>query len=410
MNHLSKFNLIADAAKRATLLACLLSPVLTANGQNDADHSGHDHAGEKAKGGSHEARAEHDAHDHDGQAGDERDGQGASKRHDPAEEKAKGESHEAHDDHRDSEEHDHAEKAAGSESRDAHGGHDDHGGEGGRGGHEEEGAVNLSPEVRREFGIELSQAGPGTLHEEVVLPGEVRFNRAAIAYATPRYEGTVQDIRVKLADRVKKGQVLATLESADTLRPFEVTAPLDGVIVSYDITPGQTVPAGTSLFTVADLSTVWADLRIYQANFGQIREGQSVRISGEHNLPTYRGTIDYVAPTVDEHTRTGLARVVVENDGRAWKPGMFIQGAVAVERHSVAIMVPRSAVLTMEDSSVVFVQTAEGFEPRPIQIGHSDSEYLEVARGLERGETYVSKNPISIKAEVGKGAFGGHQH
>ena len=107
---------------------------------------------------------------------------------------------------------------------------------------------------------------------------------------------------------------------------------MDGVIVSYDITPGQTVAAGTSIFTVADLSTVWGDLRIYQANFGQIREGQSVRISGGHNLPTYRGTIDYVAPTVDEETRTGLARIVMENPERAWKPGMFIQGAVAVDR------------------------------------------------------------------------------
>ena len=72
--------------------------------------------------------------------------------------------------------------------------------------------------MRREFGIELNRAGPGTLHEEVVLPGEVRFNKAALAYATPRYEGTVQDIRVKLAERVEKGQVLATLESVDTLR------------------------------------------------------------------------------------------------------------------------------------------------------------------------------------------------
>ena len=233
------------------------------------------------------------------------------------------------------------------------------------------------------------------------MPGEVRFNKAALAYATPRYAGTVQDIRVKLAEQVKKGQVLATLESVDTLRPFEVKAPLDGVIVSYDITPGQTVAAGTSIFTVADLSTVWGDLQIYQANFGQIREGQSVRISGGHNLPTYSGTIDYVAPTVDEETRTGLARIVMKNAERVWKPGMFIQGAVSVEEHPVDLLVPRSAILTMEDSSVVFVQSAEGFEPRPIQLGHSDSEYFEVKGGLKRGETYVSKNPISIKAEMG---------
>lgn len=275
--------------------------------------------------------------------------------------------------------------------------------------HEEEG-LTLTPHVLKEFGVELGTAGPGTLHEEVGLPGEIRFNRANLAYATPRYAGSVREIQVKLADKVKKGDVLATLESVETLRPFEVTAPFDGVIVSYDITLGQTVEAGTSLFTVADLSTVWADLRIYQKSFGKILEGQNIRITGGHNLPTFRGSIDYVAPTVDEHTRTGLARVVVDNPEGAWKPGMFIQGHVWVESHPVDIMVPRTAVLTLEDSRVVFVQTPEGFEPRPVQTGHADDEYLQVTRGLAAGETYVTQNPISLKAEMGKGAFGGHNH
>ena len=379
-----------------------LSWASTAQGQS---HEGHDHAEEAAHGESHETHATHDdakqeTAEHDDHAG-----------HDHAEEAAHGESHtehEGHDDHSDESdthgaeesEHDHAEEKAHGEEG-AHGGHDDH---------EEGGPVKLTAEVRKEFGIELAQAGPGTLHEEVVLPGEIRFNQTAVAYATPRYDGTVQTIHARLADQVKKGDVLATLESSDTLRPFEVKAPFDGTIVSYDITPGQTVAAGTSLFTVADLSTVWADLQIYQKNFGQIKEGLKVRITGGHSLPTFRGVIDYVAPTVDEHTRTGLARIVVENPERVWKPGMFIKGNVAVERHPVELMVPRSAVLTVEDAPAIFVQTPEGFEPRPIQIGHSDSEYVQVVRGLEAGETYVSKNPISIKAEMGKGSFGGHNH
>lgn len=304
------------------------------------------------------------------------------------------------------------------EAHEEHGSHEEHGEQGEHGAHgasdthdeHEEESLNFTPQVLEEFGIELGKAGPGTLHEEVGLPGEIRFNRANLAYATPRYPGTVQDIKVKLGDRVEKGDVLATLESVETLQPFDVKAPFDGVVVSYDITLGQTVEAGTSLFTVADLSTVWADMQIYQKNFDQIKEGQKVRVTGGHNLPTFRGTIDYVAPTVDEHTRTGLARVVVDNKERVWKPGMFFEGRVSVENHPVEIMVPRSAVLTLEDARVVFVQTTEGFEPRPIEIGHSDDEYLQVVRGLATGETYVTKNPISLKAEMSKGAFGGHNH
>ncbi|HBR94328.1 MAG TPA: hypothetical protein DEA90_09215, partial [Opitutae bacterium] len=256
-------------------------------------HAGHDHSEEAEHGESHEKHAEHD--DEKKEAA----GHAEEAEHDESHDEHEG--HDDHDDegdgHGDEAEHDHAEEKAHGESHEAHGDHDDHGEAGGHDEHEEEeegGPVKLTSEVRNAFGILLDRAGPGTLHEEVVLPGEIGFNRKAIAFATPRYNGTVQKINAQLADRVKKGDVLAVLESVDTLRPFEVKAPFDGVIVSYDITPGQTVDAGTSLFTVADLSSVWADLQIYQKNFGQIKEGLQVRITGGHNLPTFRGVIDYV--------------------------------------------------------------------------------------------------------------------
>lgn len=273
---------------------------------------------------------------------------------------------------------------------------------------EEESVVRIAPEVLREFGITLGEVGPGVLREEIVLPGEIQFNREQIAYVTPRYEGTVLEIRARLADPVTKGQTLAVLESTDTLRPFEVTAPFDGTVVAYDITAGQTVEAGAPLFTIADLSTVWADLRIYQRDMGKIGEGQSVLIEGGHNLPSYRGTIAYISPTVDAHTRTGLARIVVDNSEGAWKPGQFIKGSVSTDEHEHELIIPRTAVLAYEGKSVVFLQTEEGFEPRPITLGHSDAESFEVTSGLSRGETLVTRNAISLKAELGKAAFGGH--
>jgi cobalt-zinc-cadmium efflux system membrane fusion protein len=286
---------------------------------------------------------------------------------------------------------------------------DEHGGEDDHHGHDED-VVVLSTEVMEEFDIQLAQAGPGILHEEVILPGEIQFNREHVAYVTPRYDGTVLEIKARLADPVKKGQVLAILESTDTLRPFEVKAPFDGVITAYDVTLGETVEAGSPLFTVADLSTVWADLRIYQRDLGKIACGQPVVISGGHEGGEFRGKVAYIAPVIDEHTRTGLARVVVNNDENLWKPGQFIKGGVTVEEHKEAVVVPRTAVLEYEGETVVFVQTEEGLEPRPIVLGHSDAEFFAVESGLKPGESYVMRNPLSLKAELGKGSFGGHQH
>lgn len=311
----------------------------------------------------------------------------------------------AHDDHGHT---GHAEPSAGHADSADHGEHgdDDNGHE--EDDHGEETAVFVSPEVLAEFDITLSEAASGTLHEEVVLPGEIQFNREKVAYVTPRYAGSVIAINARLADSVRKGQVLATLESTETLRPFDVKAPFDGTVVAYDITPGEAVEAGTPLFTVADLSSVWADLRIYQSAMNKVRQGQRVVIVSGHDGPRYTGTISYIAPTIDEHTRTGLARVVVDSEKGGWLPGQFVKGSVSIDEHEAGVVIPRSAVLTHEGQTVVFVQTGEGFEPRPVVLGHSDATSFAVESGLAPGETYVTRNAISLKAEMNKGSFGGH--
>jgi cobalt-zinc-cadmium efflux system membrane fusion protein len=387
---------------RPWLVALVAATLLTAACGQD-DHDAHDHSDH----GNHVEAAEqngaHQNHEgqHEGEAHasaehSEQDG------HDHAQEAE----HDEHDEHAEHEEEDH-------EGHESHG-HDEHEEEGHDGheghGHDEheEGVVSISDEVLREFNISLADAAPGVLHEEVILPGEIQFNREQLAYVTPRYAGTVTGIKARLADEVKKGQVLATLESTETLRPFEVKAPFVGTIVAYDITPGETVEAGAPLFTLADLSSVWADLRIYQRDITKVRKGQRVVIVNGHEGPRFTGTVTYIAPTIDEHTRTGLARVVVDNEHGEWRPGQFVKGSVSIDEHRAAVVIPRSAVLTHEGASVVFVRTEEGFEPRPVMLGESDATSYEVLSGLKPNETYVARNAISLKAEMNKGSFGGH--
>lgn len=347
------YSLIGGASSAACTLIALLLALNTVSAQS---HDGHDHAG-------------HGDHAHP-EVG-------------PLLE------HPEHDQHEDPE---HA------ESR--HGDHE---------GHANEGLVSVPDAILREFDITLAQAAAGTLHEEVILPGEIKFNREQLAYITPRFAGTVTAIRARLADEVEPGQVLATLESSETLRPFEVKAPFAGTIVDYTITLGETVDAGTRLFILGDLSTVWADLRIYLRDMAKVRQGQRVVVVNGHEGPQFEGTITYIAPTIDEHTRTGLARVVIDNADGAWRPGQFIKGSVSIDEHRAGVVIPRSAVLTHEGASVVFVRTAEGIEPRPVVLGHRDENSIEVLSGLEPGQTYVARNAISLKAEMNKGSFGGHE-
>jgi cobalt-zinc-cadmium efflux system membrane fusion protein len=192
-----------------------------------------------------------------------------------------------------------------------------------------------------------------------------------------------------------------------------VTAPFNGTVIEKHITLGETIAADESVFTIADLSTVWIDLSVYQKDLGKIRGGQRVTITAApHEEHATTAVIDFVQPLVGEATRTALARIIMPNPDGRWTPGIFVTGSVVREEVEVAVQVPTSAVIPLgDDESVIFVQTPEGFVPRPVRTGRRNHRFVEVLAGLEPGERYVAEGAFSLKAELGKDAFGdGHGH
>ena len=193
---------------------------------------------------------------------------------------------------------------------------------------------------------------------------------------------------------------------------YRVTAPFDGTVIQRHITLGETVSAAEPVFTVADLSSVWIDLSVYQKNIGAVHAGQSVRVTtangDEAELP-----IAFVQPLVGEETRTALARIIADNSQGIWHPGFFVTAHVATSTaEEVPVLAPLSAVIRMEDGDdVVFVETEHGFEPRAVSLGQRSKDQVEIVAGLEPGERYVVRGGFSLKAELGKEAFGeGHGH
>ncbi len=196
------------------------------------------------------------------------------------------------------------------------------------------------------------------------------------------------------------------------LTEYRITAPFSGTVIAKHITLGETVTAETSVFTVADLSSVWIDLAVYQKDIGAIRAGQVARVSTNHGDEAEL-SIDFVQPLVGEQTRTALARIIAPNPDGARHPGCFVTARVAMgETESSGLVVPSTAVIRMEDGDqVVFVETDEGFEPRPVVIGKRTRDHIEVVSGLVAGDRYVGRGGFSLKAELGKSDFGdGHGH
>ena len=201
-------------------------------------------------------------------------------------------------------------------------------------------------------------------------------------------------------------------ESDLDLVRYEIRAPIAGRIIERHLVRGESIEAGEQVFVIADLSSVWGQLTIYQRDLAVVREGQAARVFGTHDLGIADATIDYVSPILDEHTRTTTARVVLDNVDGDWRPGMFIRAQLAASERNAAVLAPRSALLEIDGETVIFVQTEEGLERRDVQVGRQDDESVEIISGLRPGERYVASGGFALKAELNKASFehAGHAH
>ena len=196
-----------------------------------------------------------------------------------------------------------------------------------------------------------------------------------------------------------------------TYTRYEIRAPFAGTIIEKHLTLGESVNADAEIFTIADLSSVWIDINVYQKDLVRIRKGQTAVIQIGHGISDVSGKIAWVGPLVGEATRTAKARVILPNPDGSLRPGLFVTAQVAVDTTPAGIVVPKSALQTFEERTVVFVQDEDGFEPRPVQTGRQNAVQVEILSGLKAGQTYVSKGAFTLKAELSKAAFGdGHNH
>ncbi|MEN7973093.1 MAG: efflux RND transporter periplasmic adaptor subunit [Verrucomicrobiota bacterium] len=321
---------------------------------------------------------------------------------------------EAHGEHADCD-HDHAEHGheghAHSDERQAeepvpHAGCDhDHGAE-------EEGGLELSAEMVEKTGVQIRAASGGVIAKSAVFPAEINLNRDRAAAVSPRYASIVRQVFAEIGDKVRKGDVLASLENRETLAVYTVSAPLDGVIISKDASLGETAGEDHVLFKVADLSSVWADISIFPQYQHLMRKGMAVEFVA-HDGHTASGTVKYISPIVSHETRTFTARCVLEGARDDFTPGAFVRARINIESVEAAVVVPREAVQTLEGESVVFIPGEHGFQTAVVEVGLADDHSIEIKNGLKPGDRYVAAGAFSLKAEMvtsGMDPHAGHGH
>ncbi len=193
---------------------------------------------------------------------------------------------------------------------------------------------------------------------------------------------------------------------------YEITSPFDGTVIEKHITLGEVLAEDAEAFTIADLSSVWVNLTVYQKDLPFVRIGQPATITSKQGNLVSSGTVSYISPILFEETRTATARVVLNNAQGRWRPGLFVTARVTVEETDVPVIVQKTALLTMDEETVVFVRTGNSFELRPVKLGRENETHVEIISGLEQGQQYVSSGAFTLKSELDKDSFGseGHGH
>lgn len=192
---------------------------------------------------------------------------------------------------------------------------------------------------------------------------------------------------------------------------YELTAPFDGVVVAKHITIGENLKDDADVFSVADLSSVWVMLTVYQKDLPFLALEQPVQIISREGRLESKGKISYLSPVIDEETRTAKTRVVLSNTDGLWRPGLFVNGTVTTQNQNVSVRILRTALQSVENQTVVFVQDAEGFKPQIVKVGKTNATYAEILSGLLPGQKYAASGAFTLKAQLSKGEFeSGHSH
>lgn len=186
-------------------------------------------------------------------------------------------------------------------------------------------------------------------------------------------------------------------------------APFDGRVIDRKVTTGALFEALQPLISVADLSTVWVFFQAYEKDLSLLHEGQKVAIQAEaFPHEPFSGRVDFIASVIDPATRTLKVRASVANTQEKLRPGMFVRGELELPRPEGegpdTVLVPSSAVQTMDGATVVFVQTAPGtFAKRLVRVGHTLDGHTEILADLRLGEVVVSEGSFVLKSEFARG-------
>lgn len=272
-----------------------------------------------------------------------------------------------------------------------------------------EGRTTIPQQVASQSGIKIEAAASRQITTSAHIRGKVVPSEHKIAHIIPRFPGVVKEGRKHIGDTVQKGEVVAIIESNESLQPFEVRSQISGTVINGHVIVGEFVPQNQWIYIVADLSEVWVDFFIPLRENLPLKLEQRLKLSSVDGVASAEGAVNYVAPYADERSQSQLVRAVIPNPDKKLLPGMFVTGDLIVAERQARVAVRRSALQRFRDWDVVFRRVGDTFEVAPLELGIQDDTWVEVLSGLDVGDDYASENSFVVKADILKSGAS-HDH
>lgn len=328
------------------------------------------------------------------------------------------------------------------------------------GGMSMDGSIRLSQNELATFGITFGTAEVRPLSRTIRTVGMVEFDERRMSYVSPKFDGWVEKLHVDFTGQaVRKGQPLLEVyspelvaaqeelllaarmassvgqsevrkvaegaedlldsarrrlaywdisdaqirhlvETGEVRRTLTLYAPVSGIVMEKDVFEGQAFRSGQNLYMIADLSGVWVNAEVFEADAAMVREGMPAEVSIAA-LPgqSLSGRIEYVYPTVEDRTRSMRARISIPNPRGELKPGMYATVRFSSELGEV-LTVPSSAILNSGDRAVAFVDGGDGaMMPHELSVGAVGEGYTQVLAGIEPGQRVVTSAQFLLDSE-----------
>lgn len=319
---------------------------------------------------------------------------------------------------------------------------------------DDEGTVRINAAITQNLGVRTTEVMRGPMARELHAVGYTAWDPSRVTMLHPRAEGWLEAFPVaSVGDAVSRGQVLyelfapklvsaqqeylsalqsgnepliraaglrleslgLTRAQVDTVRKrgevlqrLSRRAERDGVVAEINAREGSYVMPDTTILTLADLSTVWVDVDVFQDQASWLRSG----LTATAEFPAFpgeqwQGQVSYVYPELDSRTRSVRLRLEFDNPDQRLKPNMFANVQVAAEPREAVLQVPREAVIRSGQGERVVVALGDGrFRVQPVSLGLISGDMAEITAGLEAGDEVVVSGQFLLDAEAnGEQAF-----